>query len=76
MGIKACGLGINSYTDFHQIFRVCLPQEDLELISFLGVSGKNCCHGNTRFREDYDVPQPKPMQIFTKFQDMFYPKRI
>ena len=23
------------------------PQEDLELIRFLGVSGNNCCNGNT-----------------------------
>ena len=33
--------------DFHQIFRGFLPQEDLELIRFWGVSGNNCCHGNT-----------------------------
>ena len=32
---------------FHQIFRICLPQDDLELIRFWGVSGNNCCHGNT-----------------------------
>ena len=32
--------------NFRQIFRVCLPQEDLELIRFWGVSGNNCCHGN------------------------------
>ena len=33
--------------DFHQIFRICLPQEDVELIRFLGVSGYHYCHGNT-----------------------------
>ena len=26
------------------IFRICLPQE---VIRFLGVSGNNCCYGNT-----------------------------
>ena len=38
---------LNPCTDFHQIFRICLPQEDLELVRFWGVSGNNCCHGNT-----------------------------
>ena len=38
---------LNPCTDFHQIFRVYLPKEDLELIRFWGVSGNNCCHGNT-----------------------------
>ena len=33
--------------DYHQILRVCLPQEDLKLVIFSGVSGNNCCHGNT-----------------------------
>ena len=31
--------------DFHQIFRICLPEEDLELTGFLWVSGNNYCHG-------------------------------
>ena len=46
---KACGCStaLNPCTDFHQIFRICLPQEDLGLIRFWGVSGNNCCHGNT-----------------------------
>ena len=33
---------LNPCTDFHQIFRVCLAQEDLG-----GVSCNNCCHDNT-----------------------------
>ena len=38
--------GLNPHMDFHQIFRICLPQEDLESISFCRVSGNTCCHGN------------------------------
>ena len=38
---------LNPCMDFHQIFGVCLPQQGLELIRFWGVSGNNCCHGNT-----------------------------
>ena len=39
-GIKLVGVPQpNLCTGFHQIFRVCLPQEDLELIRFGGVSG-------------------------------------
>ena len=34
------------WIDFHQIFRICLPQEDLELIGFCGVPSNNWCHGN------------------------------
>ena len=37
--IKLVGVSqLNPCTDFHQIFRVYLPQEDLELIRFWGVS--------------------------------------
>ena len=32
--------------DFHQIFRIFFPQEDLEANWFLGVSGNSCCHSN------------------------------
>ena len=32
---------------FSPNFQGSLPQEDLELIRFWGVSGNNCCHGNT-----------------------------
>ena len=63
-------------TDFHQIFRGCLPQGDLELIRFLGVSGNNCCHGNTFkiFSLKICVPQPKPLHGFSpNFQGMFTP---
>ena len=57
---------------FHQIFRVYLPQEDLELLRFWGVSGKNCCHGNTFAIKIVGVLQPKPMYGFSlNFQDMF-----
>ena len=36
--------------DFHQIFRICLPHEDLELISFFRqISDNNCFHRNTFF---------------------------
>ena len=31
-----------------QIFRVCLPQDNLEPISFWRLSSYNCCHGNTK----------------------------
>ena len=37
----------NPCIDFHQIFRTCLAPNDWELIRFWGVSGNNCCHGNT-----------------------------
>ena len=32
--------------DFHQIFRIYKPQEDLKLICFGRVSGNSCCHSN------------------------------
>ena len=38
---------LNPCMDFHQIFRICLPQEDLGLIRFWRVSSNICCHGNT-----------------------------
>ena len=38
---------LNPCMEFHLIFRVCLPQEDIELIRFWGVSSNNCCHGTT-----------------------------
>ena len=38
---------LNPYMDFHQIFKICLPQEDLQLIRFWGVFSGNCCHGST-----------------------------
>ena len=33
--------------DFHKIFRICLTQEEQELIRFQTESGNTCCHGNT-----------------------------
>ena len=66
---------LNQCIDFHQIFRICLPKDDLELIRFLGVSGNNCCHGNILkffwFSMFMGVPQPKPVHGFSpNFQDM------
>ena len=37
----------NPCVDFHYIFRICVSQEDLELIRFWRESGNICCHGNT-----------------------------
>ena len=37
---------LNPFTDFNQTFRVCLTQEDLEVIRFWVVSGNNCCQCN------------------------------
>ena len=36
----------NSEIDFHNIFRACLPLKDVEKMSFVGLSCKNCCHGD------------------------------
>ena len=60
--------------DFDQICRICLPQEDLELVSFGGVSSNSCCHGNTEYfwvLTFLGVSQPKPKHGFSpNFQDM------
>ena len=37
----------NLCTEIKHIFRVCLSQGELELISFLAIPGNNCCYGNT-----------------------------
>ena len=62
--------------DIDQIFRICLPQDDLEsVIVFWGLSSNNCCHGKT-FKVFWvltfvGIPQPKPMHGFSpNFQDM------
>ena len=48
--------------DFHQIFRICLPQEDLELIRFWGVSGK--CFEDFWALKFVGILLPKPMHGF------------
>ena len=76
--------------DFHQIFRICLPQEDLELIRFfffLGGGGGGGGYPVTtvamvtllRFSglKVCECSTDKtPAQIFTKFSGDVYPKRI
>ena len=37
----------NSCMDFHQIFRICLPQHDMEFSRFWRDSMYNLCHGNS-----------------------------
>ena len=39
---------LNLLKDFHQILRICLSQEGLE-ITFQMANGNNCCRGNTFF---------------------------
>ena len=34
---------------FHQTFRTCKPQKNLDLIRIWAVPGSKCCHGNTKF---------------------------
>ena len=71
---------LNPFTDFHQIFRGCLTQEDLKLIRFwwhpvttvamgtlLRFSGLKVCGCSTALT---------PAWIFTKFSGYVYPKRI
>ena len=36
----------NSCMNFHQIFRICLPQNDMEFSRFCRDSMYNSCHGN------------------------------
>ena len=53
---------------FHLIFRIRLPQENLELMRFLEVSVVNCCHNNTKdlwVLKFVGVPQPKPIFGFS-----------
>ena len=63
----------NPCIDFNQIFRVCLLQEDLELIRFGGGGGGG---GGQHFEYFWvltfvGVPQPKPVHGFSpNFQDM------
>ena len=43
MGIKLVGITQSkTMRELSAIFRICLTQEDLELIRFWGVSGNNC----------------------------------
>ena len=67
-------------TDFHQIFSICLPQEDLELIRFGGhlvTTVAMATHFKIfGFLALVGVPQTKPMHEFSSnFQDMFTEER-
>ena len=63
--------------DFHQIFRIYFPQEDLELIRFWGYLVTTVAMATLlRFwvLKFVGVPQPKPLHGFSpNFQDMFAP---
>ena len=64
---------LKSCTDFHQIIRICLPQDDIDLIRFWGVSCNSCCHFCVL--EFAGVPGPKPMHGFSpNFQDILTEK--
>ena len=67
--------------DLYQIFGVCLPKEDLGLISFLGVSDNTCCHGKALNTFDLKIlnlkrgtikPMLPQLHIFTKFAEHIY----
>ena len=66
--------------DFHQIFRVCLPQKDVELIRFLGGYPMITFAMATLLKifqilKFVFVPQIKPLHGFLpNFQGMFIPR--
>ena len=54
--------------NFHQIFNIGLPSEDLKFISFLFLSSNNCCHSNTIFGglKIWTSIEPKPIFGFSR----------
>ena len=62
--------------DFHQSFRICVTQQDLELIRFWGYLATTVATVLDFWVLKFvGVPQPKPMQGFSpNVQDMLTPR--